>query len=114
VGGRVEDSDEHWSFSRCSAPFAKRTSGTRVKPAQRSAAVNERASLFCPANYSIHKCSTVFIRGTVASEWLRNVCNKNAVTERTLNDKFYVSGVIVHFTFLLLLAAGRRRATLFR
>ena len=29
----------------------------------------------------------------------RNVCNKNAVAERTLIDKFIVSGAMVHFTF---------------
>jgi len=37
-----------------------------------------------------------------------NVCNKNAVAERTLIDKFLVSEAMVHFTFLLLLAAVAR------
>lgn len=34
-----------------------------------------------------------------------NVCNKNAVAERTLIDKYFVSGAMVNFTFLLLLCA---------
>lgn len=35
-----------------------------------------------------------------------NVRNKNAVAKRTLIDKFCVSEAMVHFTFLLLLAAA--------
>jgi len=34
-----------------------------------------------------------------------NVCNKNAVAKRTINNQSYVSEAIVHFTFLLLLSA---------
>jgi hypothetical protein len=34
-----------------------------------------------------------------------SVRNKNAVVERTLIDKFIVSGAMIHFTFSLVLAA---------
>ena len=48
------------STSRCSAPFAKRTSGTRAKPARHSAAVNERAKHLCHANCTIFVINNAF------------------------------------------------------
>ena len=63
----------------------------------------ERANQLCPAHCAVYAFSSVLLSGTLASECLPNICNKNAVAERTLTDKSLVSEAIVHLTFLLLL-----------
>jgi hypothetical protein len=49
----------------------------------------------------INQCDILSIECKAVSH---NACNKNAVAKRTLIDAFPVSGAMVHFTFLLLLA----------